>query len=379
MAATHGEIVARMRAGMAGLGLNQQDLAERIGMNPSSFSRALAGQRHFKSVEVALVAEALGLTVGELLDEVGESPQEVMVAARTQPGVEAEYAAALHRVEEFVEINQLLNELGYYNRAEKIPIEPELGIPDYRQGERLAEKLRDKIGLHDGDLPLKLDDFASFVEAKLGIDVSFEPLSGGFDGMSISCDSFKLAAINSRISGVRQRFTLAHELGHIFAGDSQSLHVDENIYGVRSPEERRANAFAAAFLMPSQCLKDATETATIDEDLIADLLGRYRVSLEALTYRLHNIGAINAAERDRIARMSSSTIALRSGRAADLQARNDRRFPELLLMRAIHAYTEARISIRPIAKIAQVPPEALLEDLSPHKFAPPENADAVDA
>ena len=379
MAATQGDIVARMRATMTELGLTQQGLAERIGLSPSALSRALSGQRHFKSVEVALIAEALGVSVAELLSEAGDSSEAVMVAARTQPGAELEYADAIRRVEDFVEINELLNEFGYYNRAEKLPIEPQLGVPDHTQGERLAAKLRDKIGLHNDDLPVELNDFASFVEKSMGIDVSFEPLSGGFDGMSISCDSFKLAAINSRISGVRQRFTLAHEIGHIFAGDSQSLHVDENIYGVKSSEETRANSFAASFLMPAESLNEATRNSVLDEGLIADLLGRYRVSLEALTYRLHNVRAINAVERDRILKMSSTKIALRSGRASDLQARNDHRYPELLLIRALNAYAEGAISVRPIARLAQVPPEDLLDDLSPIQAAHSEQVNVVDA
>lgn len=56
----------------------------------------------------------------------------------------------------------------------------------------------------------------------------------------------------------RQRFTIAHELGHLLAGDDQGVHVDEDIYGPWSKKgsgEIRANGFAAAFLMPEDALR----------------------------------------------------------------------------------------------------------------------------
>jgi hypothetical protein len=45
----------------------------------------------------------------------------------------------------------------------------------------------------------------------------------------------------------------------------------------------------------------------------AALLARYRVSLDALAFRLHNLSIINAAERDTVRRMSSVRVALRQG------------------------------------------------------------------
>ncbi|GAA4627326.1 ImmA/IrrE family metallo-endopeptidase [Cellulomonas oligotrophica] len=54
----------------------------------------------------------------------------------------------------------------------------------------------------------------------------------------------RLITINSRMSGVLQRSTLAHELGHVHYGDR--LNYDARIAGAR---ERRANAYAARLLI----------------------------------------------------------------------------------------------------------------------------------
>jgi hypothetical protein len=103
----------------------------------------------------------------------------------------------------------------------------------------------------------------------------------------------------------------------------------------------------------------------------ADLLARYRVSLDALAFWLHNLGIINAAGRDAVRRVSSARIALRQGRASDLQACHDQRWPDGLLRRAVEAYAKGRISIRPIAQLIKVDPDTLLEELAPPRPARP--------
>jgi Zn-dependent peptidase ImmA (M78 family) len=118
--------------------------------------------------------------------------------------------------------------------------------------------------------------------------------------------------------------------------------------------------------MPASALRNSVLAGQyLSEQVVADLLGRFRVSLDALAFRLHNVGLADARTRDRIRLMSSKSIALRSGRAADLQARNDRRVPENLLYRAIDAYVDGKISVRPLATLLSADPEILLQELSP--------------
>ena len=57
----------------------------------------------------------------------------------------------------------------------------------------------------------------------------------------------------------------------------------------------------------------------------------------ALAFRLHDLGIINAAERDTVRRISFVRVALRQGRASDLQARHDWHWPGGLLCRAVES------------------------------------------
>jgi transcriptional regulator with XRE-family HTH domain len=367
MSVTRETLAERVSRALAEAGMTQVDLAAAIGISASALSRALSGQRNFKSLELGLIAQALRVSTEYLLAD--EEPPAALVAARAQPDVNPSLAPALARVEQFLDLDGLLVNLGYDAAAPvDMPVNEDL-LP-YEQGGALALRLRSEIGINDDDLPYELSDLAELLESKLGIDIAFEPLPGGLDGLSITRRALRLALVASDVSATRQRFTLAHELAHLLLGDSQDLRVDENVFGRKTDDERRANAFAAAFLMPADAIKRSMPRGYISEEVIAELLGRFGVSLDALAFRLHNAGIVNAAGRERIRSMSSSRIALRSGRAADLQARNDHRVPGNLLLRAADAYVSGDISIRPLAQLLRVDPGRLLDELSPPQPEP---------
>jgi Zn-dependent peptidase ImmA (M78 family)/transcriptional regulator with XRE-family HTH domain len=370
MALTMAMLADRVRAAMEAAGMSQRALGQAIGFDPPTMSKALSGKRGFKPLELALISETLGISVQQLLADDGTNTTREAVLARVQSEGNPATEQALARVRHMLELDDLLSEQGFAARPAVRPPRPSAGQP-YRQGELLAQRLRSQSGLGDADLPTDLGQLAADVEDKFDVDVAIEPLERGLDGLAIWRRRYSLIMVSSSIAAHRQRYTIAHELGHLMAGDQGDI-VDENINYSRTPAETRANAFAAAFLMPAGALRTATgEHTTPTEELIADLLARYRVSLDALAFRLHNLGIIDAAGRDAVRRMSSTRIALRQGRASDLQARHDQRWPDGLLRRAVEAYAKGRISIRPIAHLINVDPDALLEELAAPRLAPP--------
>lgn len=92
--------------------------------------------------------------------------------------------------------------------------------------------------------------------------------------------------LNTYKSGEHSRFDAAHELGHLV------LHVDHRAEPPSGKEaEKEAHAFAAAFLMPrDSLLASAPRIATIST--LIPHKRKWRVSLAALVYRLHEIGAL---------------------------------------------------------------------------------------
>jgi Zn-dependent peptidase ImmA (M78 family) len=131
----------------------------------------------------------------------------------------------------------------------------ELVKPNYRQAEREAISLLNRTGMFEP--PVNPVDIAH----DLGVEVSFVTFTGESQGVSGFYDPTQNAIyVNEEDAGVRQTFTIAHELGH------KVLHDDwarSEAYKVlwRDPRkqgkdrfEQEANAFAANLLMPRQMI-----------------------------------------------------------------------------------------------------------------------------
>lgn len=117
-----------------------------------------------------------------------------------------------------------------------------------------------------------------------------------------------IVGVNLSHAPVRQRFTVAHELGHflLHAGSSDEVHVDRG-FDVKfrddlssqgtDPEEREANLFAAELLMPRRFLEEnlaeAGELDLVDDEFVQDLAKNYGVSVQAMLFRLTNLNYVN--------------------------------------------------------------------------------------
>ncbi|QYN02762.1 ImmA/IrrE family metallo-endopeptidase [Pseudomonas protegens] len=99
---------------------------------------------------------------------------------------------------------------------------------------------------------------------------------------------------NPREPQTRQRFTIAHELGHLLMGHirpGQRAHRDPmrsyDAYHER-PMERQANEFAAQLLMPESVVRMAAKSNPNTQDLARN----FNVSADAMGYRIRNLGII---------------------------------------------------------------------------------------
>lgn len=155
--------------------------------------------------------------------------------------------------------------------------------------------------------------------------------------------------LNGKNNIGRRQFTLAHEYAHLLRSDPPTICA----FMLDIPEERFANQFAAAFLMPSQSLKrDFVEFVGVYGTLPTDqtlgkLAGRYGVSLEAMGRRLEYLDLIPEGTTDaKIADWEKKPTHLRSPRGP----RWRRQLGEEFISLAIEAYTKERISLSKLSK-----------------------------
>jgi Zn-dependent peptidase ImmA (M78 family) len=110
--------------------------------------------------------------------------------------------------------------------------------------------------------------------------------------------------VNSRHAPTRQRFTVAHEIGHLLIHKGQPVFIDRFVRvnwrnGESNREEVQANAFAAELLMPRALVRKAIERAlsrrrdVTPQELVSVLAKSFEVSAAAMQYRLTNLEILN--------------------------------------------------------------------------------------
>lgn len=103
-------------------------------------------------------------------------------------------------------------------------------------------------------------------------------------------DGKPLITYNSTDASVRQRFTIAHEIGHHVHGDLDAPRDTTEQFSARTrdPKEVAANRFAAALLMPAALVKHLVLEQRITD--LARLARAFGVSTAAMEFRLKAIG-----------------------------------------------------------------------------------------
>ena len=131
------------------------------------------------------------------------------------------------------------------------------------------------------------------------IKLRFGPLPNDLSGFLVHENGEALIGVNTLHTKARQRFTLAHELGHYLLHPSDNF-VDRKFILFRNARssqavdsrEIEANEFAAALLMPERFLQKLLKGETVDledEERVSQLAKTFGVSNQALIFRLINL------------------------------------------------------------------------------------------
>lgn len=166
-----------------------------------------------------------------------------------------------------------------------------------------ARNLLSKCGINFENINVKKEKDCSIdvkaIAAKLDIKVIEHPFSENISGVFFRTDDELFLGVNKAHSPHRQRFTIAHEIGHYLLHAGEKIHYDvvkepqksdQTFYRADSISgecEREANQFAAELLMPKVLVVKCIENGML---VISDLAERFNVSVDAMRYRLINLG-----------------------------------------------------------------------------------------
>lgn len=159
--------------------------------------------------------------------------------------------------------------------------------------EEKAEKLLSDLKINS--LPINPELCAR----QLKVIVEDSALDDDISGIFLAEEDNYYIIYNRFESAQRQRFTIAHELGHYILHKNSGVFVDRkqktlfrNAASTTGEvlKEREANAFAAALLMPKFLVEREIRQITDFDNIVESLAEKFEVSKSAMSFRLSNLG-----------------------------------------------------------------------------------------
>lgn len=387
-------VIDRVRSVITRVSPSQAAFSELVGISADKLSKSLNAVRRFTSLELALIADAGDVSVDWLLT--GRTREPALPAPEPSDGDEIRVL-----VDRYAGAYERLRLLGRRPPLPRLPAPP--AGPPATAGRALAE--RAVVALRDSGVTsvgsLATVELAAAIEHAFALDVAFIALPGGADALAWQSAHGGLVLSNVTSQFTRQRFALAHALGHVLAGDAEQPLLDRHIAPGRQRAglEQRADAFAAALLMPTAELHAAAGTpmadgapltpaagrpetaapatpgaqprtkggAPVTDAVFAELVGAFGVSAGAMAARLRQLGLLDAA---RAAELSLWTAARchqgpagRQALLARMAAAQAPRLPAGLVGELFGAYADGATTLVPLADLLQAPVDELFAAL----------------
>ena len=247
------ELGRRLKDAREACGLTQEDVGKKFDLSRSTIAQMELGKREVTSLELDRLAFLYGKDIRFFLSE-GVLEGDVMTVLfrahpelrRDEPMMDAlrrtlAMGRELSNLEDLLEVEREVLLPGVYALKS-----PKTRWEAIQQGAAVAADERRRLDL--GDDPIQ--DIAEVLESG-GVRTGEVPLSEDVSGLTVDGpDIGILVVVNKEHPKIRQRFSFAHEYAHVL--------LDRDRPTVSRASERddlrevRANAFAAAFLMPDE-------------------------------------------------------------------------------------------------------------------------------
>ena len=387
MAITQRELGQRLRRARMASQVTQVKAARTLGVPRSAVSQIESGKRTISGLELHRLARLYGRDIGEFLEDNFSETAPITALFRAHPEVSwddhAKESLALCAELQRHVVN-LRGLLGLERGLESIPIysppAPRTKWNAVQQGSRAAAEERRRLDLGNAPLP----DVADLLEAQ-GIGTAQVALPDEISGLTLIDDgSGVLVVANQEHHILRRRFSFAHEYAHVLLDRDRKRSLS-HIGDRSSLVEVRANAFAAAFLMPEQGVRayvlglekgrrSRDRADLFDEDAairveqrfdaesqdlqmhdVVRLAHHFRVSCTAMLYRLKDLRLLSETDHGRLLTEDKAGLGQALRRLLDLpepdHAVERARFRSSFLGLAIEAFAREKITRRKLDEL----------------------------
>jgi Zn-dependent peptidase ImmA (M78 family) len=268
------------------------------------------------------------------------------VAERMRAG-DGELDAAISELQRFAEDYRELERLLNAPLRSKLPDERTLNnlVDVVALAEDAAIEERQRLGL--GDQPVL--HLRSILETEVGLRVFYGDLPSPIAGMyAFVTDLGCCVLINRKHPPERRRVSLLHEYGHVLV-DRHKPGIDYLTMPGRKPaNERFADGFASAFLMPATSVRRRflDVVSSTNNFLVADLCRlahTYFVSVEAMALRLERLGLLPKGTADYLKESKLPVREAKEELHLPPHPVTDAPYPERYKFLAVYAYERGEI------------------------------------
>jgi Zn-dependent peptidase ImmA (M78 family)/transcriptional regulator with XRE-family HTH domain len=405
----------RLREARENRRLTQEQAAQAIGISRTALVHIEGGKRSLSTLELSELAKLYHRSVADFFTEedVQPSPEEdplviihrLPVELRDDPEVSKQVSRCVGLCAIGVDLETTLGIAGSVSLPAyelKAPTRP---FEATRQGERVAEEERRRLGLGYGPIA----DMADLISTQGVWASGVRGLPTEMSGIFLRHSSIGMVIlVNHDHPKCRKRFSYAHEYAHALLDRKTTSAIVSRRENSQEFIERRANAFAAAFLMPADGVRwfleevlekggpsrryrvtyssaggepaeaeerPAPGSQQITYQDVVTFAHHFGVSYPAAVYRLSDLNFLNAEEKTSL--LEKSDLGSRLLRATDdfddcdeeEPSRHPERKPDQELVSqivrlAIEAYRREEVSrgwLRDLSDKLEMPAEDLVE------------------
>jgi Zn-dependent peptidase ImmA (M78 family)/DNA-binding XRE family transcriptional regulator len=255
-------------------GINQSELANRIGFAPAFMSKLEKGDAPLSEDHLKAISDITRYPISFFYQEGDIVPENI--AYRKRETVAQKVLTIINARVNIVRLHvkHLSEELGI-----PMPIIPTIQTNEAMSPSKVAQEIRKAWGIKKGII----DNMVDLVERN---NISVKLADFGterVDSRTVLTDNkYPIIVLNKVLLGDRQRFSLAYQLGHLVMHTYKP--VDWNI-----DVSHEANLFAAEFLMPEKEIRDEFKDG-VTLALLAELKRKWKVSMISLLYRADDLG-----------------------------------------------------------------------------------------
>lgn len=366
MAITEKVLAERLKQARREAGISQGVAARALKLPRPTISMIESSKRGVDTLELVTLAELYRKPLGFFLDshvEAANKEGTLAMLFRAEK-LDKKDMRVIHDFEELCRDYARLEKLMGYPVPSALPLRFQADPPSSKweaiqQAEHLAVEVRKLLGL--GDAPVA--DIVDLLEQQ-GVRIVIQPMkSDRFSGLFREDEEVgPCILVNASLWPARIAYTVAHEYGHVLLdGQVGTKKCD----GEKDLLDVRADAFAAAFLMPAKgvekFLKMVGKTKPGKDSLevkeIVALRRHFGVSYPALLYRLMNLEWISREYHKNFEKASSQWNRLerslygRNTSAVELRYEDEPSLPNRYQHMALTAYRQGKISIGKLAEL----------------------------